>query len=116
MTLQRSFAIILSASVFCARIALGDVYSGEPLAEALYDLAKHAEQLSSETSSTRPFTRKDVFRLADGRLLAVTSLSRTHDGPFTIETLRVTTSKNARLSERLPKLGSVEIPTKTNSQ
>ena len=90
-------------------VSAGEVYSGEPLGEALFDLARSAVIVSHELSSASPLMRTDVFRLSDGRLIAVTSRARKLGQPYTIETLRVTPSATDKLTKRLPTMGSVRI-------
>ena len=87
----------------------GDVYSGEPLGEALFDLARSAVIVSHELSSASPLIRTDVFRLTDGRLVAVTSRASKLGQTYTIETLRITRSTTDKLTKRLPTMGSVTI-------
>lgn len=86
------------------------IYSGEPLAEALYDLSRHAVLISHEKVSATPLVRCDVFRLRDGRLLAVTSRARKLGEPYSIQILRITSSAKQKLSETLPPVASVDIP------
>ena len=86
------------------------IYSGEPLGEALYDFSKHAVLISHASVSATPLIRCDVFRLRDGRLLAVTSRADKLGEPYSIQILRVTSSAKQKLSETLPPVASVEIP------
>lgn len=86
------------------------VYSGEPLGEALDDLSKHAVLISHESVSATPLVRCDVFRLRDGRLLAIISRAQKLGEPYSIQTLRITSSAKQTLSETLPPVQSVDIP------
>ena len=86
------------------------VYSGEPLGEALHDLSRNAVLISHEGVSATPLARCDVFRLRDGRLLAITSRAAKLGEPYSIQTLRITSSAKQKLSETLPPVASVEIP------
>ena len=87
-----------------------EVYSGEPLCEALHDLASDATLISHELSSASPLLRTDVFRLADGRLVAVTSRASKLGQPYSIEALRVTPSATSKLTKRVPTVSSVKFP------
>ncbi|MFL6519461.1 MAG: hypothetical protein ACJ8NS_04515 [Chthoniobacterales bacterium] len=87
-----------------------EVYSGEPLGEALVDLSKAALVVSHENVAASPLRRCDVFRFGDGRLLAITSRARKLGEPYTIETLRVTSSAEQKLSKNLPAVRTVQFP------
>ena len=103
-------ATLLGIGAFSLSAAsAGDVYSGEPLGEALFDLARSAVIVSHELSSASPLIRTDVFRLTDGRLVAVTSRASKLGQTYTIETLRITRSATDKLTKRLPTMGSVTI-------
>jgi hypothetical protein len=86
------------------------IYSGEPLGEALYDLSKQTVLISHEKVSATPLVRCDVFRLRDGRLLAVTSRAEKLGQPYSIQTLRITSSAKEKLSDTLPSVQTVDIP------
>jgi hypothetical protein len=86
------------------------VYSGEPLGEALHDLSRNAVLISHERVSATPLARCDVFRLRDGRLLSITSRASKLGEPYSIHTLRVTSSAKEKLSEMLPPVQTVDIP------
>ena len=86
------------------------VYSGEPLGEALHDLSRNAVLISHERVSATPLARCDVFRLRDGRLLAITSRASKLGEPYSIQTLRITSSAKQKLSEALSPVASVQIP------
>ena len=108
---------LISSLVVASTLALASVsapaaqvYSGELLGEALYDLSKNAVLISHESVSATPLLRCDVFRLRDGRLLAITSRAAKLGEPYSIQTLRITSSAKDKLSERLPPVASAEIP------
>ena len=104
--LLAAFALMTAGvSAFAAQ-----VYSGEPFGEALYDLSKCAVLISHERVSATPLVRCDVFRLRDGRLLAITSRAQKIGEPYSIQTLRITSSAKERLSETLPPVQTVDIP------
>lgn len=86
------------------------VYSGEPLGEALYDLSKHAVLISHERVFATPLVRCDVSHLRDGRLLSITSRAHKLGEPYSIQTLRITSSAKEKLLETLPSVQSVDIP------
>jgi hypothetical protein len=109
-------ALISSLIVACmlalasASAVAAQVYSGEPFGEALYDLSKNAVLVSHESVSATALLRCDVFRLHDGRLLSITSRAAKLGEPYSIQTLRITSSAKDKLSERLSPVASVEIP------
>lgn len=102
--------VVYILSTTSLSVSAAQVYPGEPLGEALYDLSKHAVLISDESVSATPLLRCDVFRLRDGRLLAITSRTRKLGEPYSIQTLRITSSANQKLSDKLPSVASVEIP------
>lgn len=87
-----------------------EIYSGEPFAEALHDLNRCADLVAHELSSASARVRTDVFRLRDGRLIAVTSRAKKLGEVFTVETLRVTSAAQSALTKRLPSVSSVPLP------
>ena len=106
------FRVLVVCTVATARLSASaaQVYSGEPLGEALYDLSKHAVLISPERVFATPLVRCDVFRLRDGRLLSITSRAHKLGEPYSIETLRITPSAKEKLSETLPPVQTVDIP------
>jgi hypothetical protein len=86
-----------------------EIYSGEPLGEALHDLAGVATLIAHPLSSASPLLRTDVFRLADGRLVAVSSRAGKLGEPFSIEGLRVTPSAKSQLTRRLPTVSAIQL-------
>jgi hypothetical protein len=102
-------ALLLVASAHSTPSA-PEVYSGEPLVEALYDLATTATPLAHELSSASPLFRTDVYRLRDGRLVAITSRAKRLGEPYSVETLRVTPSPSAKLTKQLPTVSAVRLP------
>ena len=102
-------AIVLSIAVLTLSVASADVYSGEPLDEALHDLVSSGLLVSHELSSASGLLRTDVFRLKDGRLVAVTSRAKKFGELYTVETLRVTPSSTAKLTKRLPTVELVKF-------
>lgn len=99
LTLAGATALSLSA-------ALGhEVYSGEPLAEALHDLP--GTLIAHELTSASGLSRRDVFRLRDGRLLAITSRATEMGTPYGIKELRVTAKAGDKLTKRLPTVSAV---------
>ena len=108
--LRRVLLIACTWATACASASAITIYSGEPHGEALYDLSRHAVLISHERVSAKPLVRCDVFRLRDGRLLAVTSRAQKLGEPYSIQILRVTSSAKQKLSETLPPVASVAIP------
>jgi hypothetical protein len=103
-------AVLGMATLALSTASAAEVYSGEPLGEALYDLAGAATLIAHELSSGSALLRTDVFRLADGRLVAVTSRANKVGQPYSIEALRVTTSATSKLTRRLPTVAAVKLP------
>ena len=95
-----------------AAAAATEIYSGEPLQEALHDLVDAAILISHEISSASPLVRTDVFRLSDGKLVAITSRASKLGGPYSIEELRITASASAssNLTKRLKTVSSINLP------
>lgn len=91
-------------------VSAAEVYSGEPLTEALHDLAGTATLVAHELSSATALRRTDVFCLADGRLIAVTSRANKLGEPYSIEAIRVTPSATSKLTRGLPSVSTVELP------
>lgn len=107
----RGLAGSVLLAITSVSVGAAQVYSGEPLGEALYDLSKHAVLISHESVSATPLVRCDVFRLRDGRLLAITSRTQKLGEPYSIQSLRITSSAKEKLSDTLPPVETVDIPT-----
>ena len=98
------------AAISISSASAAQIYAGEPLGEALYDLvATNTALVSHELSTASGLQRTDVFRLTDGRLVAVTSRAPKLGHEFSIETLRVTSSATSKLTKRLPTVDYVEF-------
>lgn len=110
MSLKRFAAAGLGLATLSVSVSAADVYSGEPLTEALHDLAGTATLVAHEFSSATALRRTDVFRLADGRLIAVTSRANKLGEPYSIEAIRVTPSATSKLTRGLPSVSTVELP------
>ena len=106
------FAPVVACTLALASVSASaaQVYSGEPLGEALSDLSSRAVLISHELVSATPLARCDVFRLRDGRLLAVTSRAQKLGEPFSIRTLRITSSTREKLSETRPAVRTLDLP------
>lgn len=104
------FAVFVACTLATATASAAQIYSGEPLGEALYDLSKHAVLISHKRVSATPLSRCDVFRFRDGRLLEITSRADKLGEPYSIQTLRITSSAKERLSETLRPVQSIDIP------
>ena len=110
-----SFKHFTLASLSVATLTLSaasavEVYSGEPLGEAIHDLEGTATLIAHELSSASALLRNDVFRFTDGRLIAVTSRANKLGQPYSIVTLRVTPSATSALTKRLPTVSAVKLP------
>ena len=113
----KSFCAVLAtiATLCLPGDALGlvpalQIHTGTPLAEVLSELHPAARLISHELSSASPLLRTDVFRLTDGRLVAMTSRAEKLGQPYVIKTLRITPTPTAKLTTRLPIVTSVTIP------
>jgi hypothetical protein len=102
-------AIMGMAALACAAASATEIYSGEPLTEALHDLSQSATPVKHALSSTGPLLRTDVFRLADGRLVVVVSRAKKAREPHSVQALRVTASAGSPLTMRLPTVSAVKI-------
>jgi hypothetical protein len=102
-------ALIIWTMVSAATGSATEIYSGEPLGEALFDLTRAAVLVSHELASASGLRRTDVFRLKDGRLIAMTSRANKVGETFSIEALRVTPSANTPLTKKLPTVSAVQL-------
>ena len=103
---SRSIAAGLLLAVCSARSA--EIYSGEPLGEALHDLGG-CVLISHELATSTPLIRTDVFKLPDGRLLALTSKSSKLGDSYSVEFVRVTPDSKTALTAKTPKVSSMEL-------
>jgi len=63
-----------------------EIYEGEPFAEALSDMvASGAIAISHRLAHASPLERSDVFKLRDGKLLVVLSVSTEMGEPYTVK-------------------------------
>lgn len=81
---------------------------GEPLGEALFDLSREAVLIGDTMSGGSSLKRTDVFKLCDGRLLAITSVAERKGEPFSIIDLKVTSSAQAPLKVDTPSTTKVD--------
>ncbi len=98
------------AALVSSPASAAEIYSGEPLGEALHDLAGVATLIAHPLSSASPLLRTDIFRLADGRLVAVTSRAAKLGEPYSVELLRVAPSAKSQLTRSLPTVSVVKLP------
>ena len=110
MSHRISVAIFLLGSALCAFSA--EIYSGEPLAEALHDLSSYSAPVAHKLSSASSSERRDVFQLEDGRLLAIGSKANALREPFSIVWIRVTPTPAAPLTLKLPPVSTVKLDQK----
>jgi hypothetical protein len=107
MTLRIAFAIGTLAG---RCVVAGEIYSGEPLGEALHDLsAANAVIVADDLVTASLLLRTDVFRFPDGRLVAITSSAQKAGEPYSIKTLQATSSSGQKLSSHLPTVASVQF-------
>lgn len=110
--MHRTILHVAALTAFwCSPAFSAEIYTGEPMAEAAYTLAKNgAISVADEMANSHPLGRTDVFLLKDGRLVAITSKARKAGDPYTITTLRVTVDHPPKLSTKLPQVASVQFP------
>jgi len=96
---------LLATTSFSAQI-----FIGEPLGEALFDLSRDSVLVADSLSGGSPLKRTDVFKLRDGRLLAITSISERKGQPFSIIDLKATASAQTPLNSETPSTAKVELP------
>ena len=96
---------LLATTCFSAQVSVG-----EPLGEALFDLSRDGVLVADSLSGGSPLKRTDVFKLRDGRLLAITSISERKGEPFSIIDLKVTASAQTPLKAETLSTTKVELP------
>ncbi len=107
---------LLSATT-AAPITASGMYSGEPYGEALYDLVNSGALLVAHELSTASETaRTDVFRLSDGRHVAITSRAAKSGAVFGIVNFRITSNAQDKLTRNTPKVDVVDLPGKQAAQ
>jgi hypothetical protein len=117
MILRKSIVAIAMFAVTLSATTANEIYSGEPYGEALFDLVNSSALLvAHELSSASGTTRTDVFRLADGRLVAVVSRAAKFGAVFGIVSLRATPNPKDKLTKDTPTVASLKIPKKQAEQ
>lgn len=91
------------------KAAANEIYVGEPLAEALYDLAKDSVLVAHPLSGGTQLRRTDVFRLRDGRYVAITSRAQKTNEPFALETIQVAATDPDILTIKTPTVQSLTV-------
>lgn len=100
----------LALSLFANICFSAQVFVGEPLGEALFDLSRDAVPVADSLSGGSPLKRTDVFKLRDGRLLAITSMSARKGEPFSIIDLKVTATTRSPLKADTPSTSKIDLP------
>jgi hypothetical protein len=103
------FALLLFVTAKCLS---AELYAGEPLGEALFDLSRNAVLIAHDLSSGSPLNRTDVFKLSDGRLVALTSTADGIGQPFRVREIRVSSAGNFVLTKKDPTVNKVEFSSK----
>ena len=106
---SRSAAVVFALLVTICSARSAEVYSGEPLGEALYDLSGVGVLVAHELVTSTPLARTDVFKLPDGRLLALSSKSAKIGAPYSIESIRVTSDSKTALTLKTATVSSVNF-------
>lgn len=101
---------LLTLSLLTSTCLSAQVFVGEPLGEALFDLSRDAVLIGDTMSGGSSLKRTDVFKLRDGRLLAITSVAERKGEPFSIIDLKVTSSAQAPLKVDTPSTTKVDLP------
>ncbi|QIF02070.1 hypothetical protein [Roseimicrobium sp. ORNL1] len=99
------FAFFVSG--LCPAMA-AEVYTGEPLSEALYDLSGSTVMIAHELTTASPLKRVDVFKFTDHRLLAITSQAAKIGEPYSIKEIQVSDPK-VRLTKDTAKISSLNF-------
>lgn len=84
-----------------------EIYTGEPLAEALFDLVISSVIVAHPLSSGAELRRTDVFLMRDGRYVAITSTAQKTNEPFTIRVLQVGGTTSESLTKQTPSVKSI---------
>lgn len=83
------FVAIMTGCLFSAAPEL-QVYLGEPFAEALHDVVLGGGiAISHPLVRSSPLERSDAFRLRDGRILVLASISDKMGEPYSIKGIAV---------------------------
>lgn len=77
-----------------------EIYSGEPLGEALHDLSGSGVMIAHVMTTASPLKRTDVFRLRDGRLVAITSEAKKIGEPYSIAIIQPTQDSKSQLTNK----------------
>jgi len=115
MNLKQISAVVLSSAALTVSAAALNgavqVYPGRDLDDTLYDLGRTAKAklVSHELSFASPLLRIDVLRLADGRLMAITSRAKQLGQPYTIDALRITPTAESKLTKDLATHSLLEV-------
>ncbi len=84
-----------------------EVYTGEPFAEALFDLVVNSVIVAHPLSGGTELQRTDVFRMRDGRHVAITSTAQKTNEPFTVRAIQVGNAKPESITKQTPSVQSM---------
>jgi hypothetical protein len=101
--------LFVTLSVLQSKCIAAQVFIGEPFGEALFDLSRDAVLVADTMGVGSFLKRTDVFKLRDGRLLAITSIAKQKGQPFSIIDLKVS-SAQVPLKADTPSTTKVELP------
>lgn len=113
--MRNIISALLIAMTFSGAIQAAEIYSGEPLAEALVELVAHGVLVAHPITKATELQRTDVFRLMDGRLVAVTSKAQKTNAPYTIEAIRVATGAPDKLTLKVPTVQSIIVAKRSDN-
>lgn len=106
-------SILLSVLLWClpsTKCLSAEIYAGEPLGEAIFDLSSTAVPIGHALNAGSALTRTEVFKLRDGRLLALISIADSLGQPFSIKELKISSSAESPLTKESPSVSKVEFP------
>jgi hypothetical protein len=102
---------VLLLHCLAATCLSSELFVGEPLGEAMYDLNSVAVLIGHDLNGASALKRTDVYRMRDGRLLAVTSTAEAIGQPFSIKQLQISSGESP-LTPETPRKARVDLPEK----
>src|SRR6266478_2554487 len=81
--------LVVIICLLAATCRSAEISVGEPLGEALFDLSSTGVMIGHDLSGGSRLTRTDVFKLRDGRMLAISSTCAKVGQPFSVRELRI---------------------------
>lgn len=122
ISILRALAVLW---MFCSSSSrAAEIYAGEPFAEALFDLVTSSVIVAHPLSGGTELQRTDVFRMRDGRHVAITATAQKTKEPFTVRAIQVGDASPDSLTKQTPSVKSLtwliseraSIPTKPTAK